>query len=145
MSQNFKVQRILEINSKIISEINDLMDEGTSWNTFEGDLFLQDKNNALFGAFMNGKLVGFLSAYRLQRIDDKKSEVLIYEVSVHEDFRKLGIGKALIQKVKDWAKELNADNAWVLTYDSNVAAMNLYKSSGGEEDQPGTRMFTFIS
>jgi len=139
----FKVNRIFEIDEKLARQITWLMDEGTNWDSEQGKLFLKDKSNALFVAFVEDVAVGYLSAHRLQRFDSKKAEVLIYEVSVDESFRQNGIGKALIESVKVWAKKMSADNAWVLTYSSNLPAMALYKSAGGEEDEPGTRMFTY--
>ncbi len=85
---------------------------------------------------------GFLTAYRLQRLDKRKAEVLLYEIGVHEGFQRQGIGTKLIAAVKEWATQVAADEVWVLTYASNKAAMALYKSASGEEDPPGTRMFT---
>ena len=69
--------------------------------------------------------------------------MLLYEIEVAEPFRRRGIGAALIERTKQWARDVDADELWVLTYASNAPAMALYASTGGEEDEPGTRMFTY--
>jgi aminoglycoside 3-N-acetyltransferase I len=140
---NFKIERVFSMNDEMASQISQAMDEGKSWDREQGELFLKNPDNALFLATVEEKIVGFLSGHRLQRFDDRKAEVLIYEVGVNEDNRRKGIAKAMLHAVKNWAKEVGADEAWVLTYSSNEAGMALYKSAGGEEDEPGTRMFTF--
>jgi len=144
--QPFHIQRITSVTDALIAQINPLLDE--HWDIEQGKKFLSNPDNALFLAFSEAAssedmVAGFLTAHRLQRLDKLKAEVLLYEVAVDEKFQQRGIGKALIQAVKDWAKEVGADNVWVLTYASNAAAMRLYQSAGGEEDPPGTRMFTY--
>jgi GNAT superfamily N-acetyltransferase len=139
----FRIERILEVNDTFIEQISREMDEGTKWDHEQGELFLKNKDNALFAAFVGDELIGYVYAQRLQRFDARKAEVLIYEISVNENHREKGIGKALIKTVNTWAKEVGADESWVLTYSSNIPAMALYKSAGGVEDEPGTRMFTY--
>jgi ribosomal protein S18 acetylase RimI-like enzyme len=141
--RSINIQRIFDANKSLYQQIELEMDEGLHWDKEQAKLFFADKNNALFVAFLNEKVVGFLTAYRLQRFDSERAEVLIYEISVSEEHRRKGIGKKLMQAVKTWAKEVSADEAWVLTYSSNLPAMALYKSEGGEEDEPGTRMFSY--
>lgn len=142
-TDNLKISRIKSVDDSFIQQLNELLDEGMVWDLEEGQKFLSNNDNALFVAFENDRAVGFLTAHRLQRFDKRKAEVLLYEIGVHEDFRKKGIGKSLIKAVKQWAREVGADEVWVLTYNSNEAAMALYKSEAGEEDAPGTRMFTY--
>jgi ribosomal protein S18 acetylase RimI-like enzyme len=142
-NQMLEIKRIKKVDENFTLQFSSLMDEETFWDVEQGEKFLANDDNALFVAYWDGLVAGFLSAHRLQRFDKRKAEVLIYEVSVGEEFRQRGIGKALINKSKEWAKEIGADEVWVLTYSSNIPAMAMYKSAGGEEDEPGTRMFTF--
>ena len=127
---HLSIQKITDVNDSFIEQLNALLDEGTVWDAGEGLKFLLNKDNALFVAFWGSKVVGFLSAHRLQRFDQRKAEVLLYEIEVQKDFRKRGIGRALIGAVKEWARDVKADEVWVLTYLSNEAAMSLYKSEG---------------
>jgi ribosomal protein S18 acetylase RimI-like enzyme len=70
---------------------------------------------------------------------------LLYEIGVHKEFRQRGIGKALINEVKRWAKQVEADEVWVLTNQSNAAAVALYRSMGGETESetPDEVIFNF--
>ncbi len=138
-----RIRKFQTVDSIFIDQFNRLLDEGDVWDVEEGIRFLSNRDNALFVAFWNDEMVGFLSAHRLQRFDRRKAEVLLYEIAVLEKFRKRGIGRALIQSVKSWAHEVGADEVWVLTNISNDAAMALYKSEGGDEDLPGKTMFTY--
>jgi ribosomal protein S18 acetylase RimI-like enzyme len=137
------IKRITTVDPKTVEEINSVLDEGKTWDEEGGSLFLADKDNALFLAYWNNNISGFLTAHRLQRFDDRKAEILLYEIGVNEEFRKQGIGRALIEAVKAWGREVQADEVWVLTNRSNQAAMALYKSAGGLEASLDDTMFVF--
>ena len=132
--QQVRIELIKEVDTLLICQLNALLDEGTEWDSRQGEKFLNDSNNALFVAFLENQAVGFLTANRLQRFDKRGAEVLIYEIGVREDARQKGIAKALINEVKLWAKEVGADEVWVLTNKSNAAAIALYRSTGGETE-----------
>ena len=137
-----EVKRIKKVDRKLINKINQLFDD-KKWSQKEGNKFLTDKNNLLLLAFENDKPVGFLTAHRLQRFDKKKAEILLYEIGVHPYYRRQGIGKSLINEVKNWAKEVNSSEVWVLTEKTNPIAMKLYQSVGGVEESPGTVMYVY--
>jgi len=135
-----RISAASEING---NQFNALRDEGTEWDAEQGKKYLASEDNALFLAFIEEEIVGFLTAHRLQRLDKRKAEILLYEVSVAPDFRQKGIGKALIDGVKKWGKEVEADEVWVLTERSNLPAMALYQSMGGTRENSDEQMFTF--
>jgi GNAT superfamily N-acetyltransferase len=135
--------RITSVNEKLVSQINSLLDSGTVWDLEEGKKFLSNLDNALFLAFWEEEAAGFLTAHRLQRFDKRKAEVILYEIGVGENFRQKGIGKALIEEVEKWAKEVGADEVWVLTNKSNIAANAMYKSAGGVTENPDEIMYVF--
>ncbi|HUI87686.1 MAG TPA: GNAT family N-acetyltransferase [Anaerolineales bacterium] len=128
------MELIKKSDNAFIHQLNRLLDEGTEWNSQQGEKFLTDSHNALFVAFLKDQAVGFLTANRLQRFDKRGAEVLLYEIGVHENFRQKGVGKALIKEAKLWAKEVGADEVWVLTNRSNIAAVALYRSMGGKTE-----------
>jgi ribosomal protein S18 acetylase RimI-like enzyme len=82
-------------------------------------------------AYFEGKPAGFLTAYFLQRFDNKKKEILLYGIGVAKKFRRKGVGKELTNATKLWGKQLGAKEMWVLTNRSNNPAMALYRSTGG--------------
>jgi GNAT superfamily N-acetyltransferase len=142
-SSTLSIKRITTVDQKTVEEINSVLDEGKAWDEAAGSRFLADRNNALFLAYWNDKSSGFLTAHRLQRFDERKAEVLLYEIGVNEELRNKGIGKALIETVKAWGREVQADEMWVLTNRSNQAAIALYKSAGGLEASLDDTLFVF--
>jgi ribosomal protein S18 acetylase RimI-like enzyme len=127
-----------------IDSFNSLLDEGMYWTEQHAESFIQNPNNALFLAYSNTVLVGFASAYRLQRFDQRNAEVLLYEIGVDERHQQKGIGGALVLSIKEWASEVGSDQVWVLTNRSNTAAMALYSSAGGTMESSDEQMFTFV-
>ncbi len=141
--KKLSTRRIVAVDDALALDLNRLFDTGTVWKQDQGNLFLANSDNALFVAAWEGQLAGFITAHRLQRFDRRKAEVLLYEVGVLAGFRECGIGKTLVQAVLHWAREVGADEVWVLTNSANPAAMALYQSMGGSEENPGTVMFVF--
>lgn len=137
------IVRIVSVDEKLAEELNGLFDEGVRWSDTEGAAFLRNDDNALFVAFVDSRAVGFATAHRLQRMDRRKAEVLLYEIGVHEDFRKRGIAKAIVQSVNAWAATKGADETWVLTEAENTAARALYASAGEAQLQKDIFMFTY--
>jgi ribosomal protein S18 acetylase RimI-like enzyme len=140
---HIQITRISNTSKFSIEDLNRLLDDGMVWDREQGRRFVGNDDNALFIALWEGHAAGFLTAHRLQRFDKRKAEVLLYEIGVHPNYRRRGIGKALIEEVKKWAKEVGADNVWVLTEKDNQAAMAMYKSTGGIEEAPGTIMWEY--
>lgn len=143
MDNSLSIKRLTYDEKLPISEINSLLDEGTKWDVEQGKKFLENPDNALFLALWDEQFAGFLTGHRLQRFDKRKAEILLYEIGVNENFRKKGIGKALIEKVKNWGKEVGADEVWALTNKSNFAANALYQSAGGVTENPDDTMYVF--
>ena len=115
----------------------------TAWpGTEQGQRFLAHPDTLLLVARWDGEACGFLSAYRLQRFDRRRAEVLLYEIGVEEPFQRRGVGRALVEEAKRWAVEVGADELWVLTEDDNVPARALYAATGGREE-PGFTMFDY--
>jgi aminoglycoside 3-N-acetyltransferase I len=121
-----------------------LLDEGTHWDVAQGQRFLaDDATNALFLAEVDGVGVGFATANRLQRFDARQAEVLLYEIAVRDEYQRQGIGRALVAEVLDWAREVGADEVWVLADSDNTRACAFYTATGGEPFVPNSTMFTY--
>jgi GNAT superfamily N-acetyltransferase len=142
-NDSLTIQRMTSVDDALAPQLNALFDEGKEWDAEQGRRFLQNPDNLFLLARWTGFPCGFLTAHRLQRFDRRQAEVLLYEIGVDEGFLRRGVGTALIAEVRRWAKAVGADEVWVLTDAGNAAAMALYASTGGQEDVPGTTMFTY--
>jgi aminoglycoside 6'-N-acetyltransferase I len=114
-------------------------------NPIDPDLaarFLSEPNHHIIAAIDEGIVVGFVSAIFYVH-PDKKPELWINEVGVASTHQGQGIGKQLLDNILAYGQELHCEEAWVLTYRSNSAAMKLYSSVGGKEDPNDVVMFNF--
>lgn len=135
------IQRLISLDPVLLPDLNRLHDH--DWDLAQGERFLANPDNALFLAFVDDIPVGLLIAYRLQRFDALRSGVLLYGIGVEPEFQRRGLGRALIEACKDWARLVGAHEVWVLTEQSNPAAVAFYQSTGGVEESPETRLFVY--
>jgi aminoglycoside 3-N-acetyltransferase I len=81
---------------------------------------------------LNGKtVIGGLTAYELPMYYKEVKEMFLYEIAVHKDFRKQGIGAALVNKLKDICREKGIKIMFVGTETRNLPAKQLYLATGG--------------
>jgi ribosomal protein S18 acetylase RimI-like enzyme len=98
--------------------------------------FLADPRHHIVVAIDNGQVVGFASGVHYVH-PDKPPEMWINEVGVAPSHRRRGLAKAVLQSLLQIARERNCSSAWVLTDQTNEAAIALYESAGGTEGADG--------
>jgi GNAT superfamily N-acetyltransferase len=135
------VERLTHLDEAEIAQLSALFEE--EWEQREVERFFADPDNLLLLARCDGRWCGRLYGYRLQRLDQLRAGVLIYEVDVVEAFRRRGVGRAMVEASKVWAAEVGAFEVWVLTEQSNAPAKALYRSAGGAEDEETPALFVF--
>lgn len=94
--------------------------------------FLATRVNAIVVALSQGEVVGFASGTVLMH-PDKPPFFFINEVSVHEDFRRRGVGRRLVDRICDQAWDRGCAGIWLATEADNAAARGLYKSADARE------------
>ena len=116
--------------------------ERVNYNYLRG--FLKKENNVLLVALEGTTPVGFTLAYELDRVDSQDVMLLLYEISVDENHRRQGAATAMITALKNICRERSIVKMWVLTNESNRAAMRTYESTGGElVEQDDLAMFFY--
>ncbi len=85
-------------------------------------------------AVIDGKVVGGLAAYVLQKFEQERSEIYIYDLAVDENFRRQGIATGLINKLREIAREVGAYVIYVQADPPDEPAVKLYESLGTRED-----------
>jgi len=105
--------------------------------------FLSRPENYLIVATDDNKPIGYLVAYLLDRVDRDQTMMFFYEISVAQTHYRSGVGRAMIELLKRFCREQEVMKMWVHTNKSNLAAVGLYKTTGGEADESGDEV-TFL-
>ena len=85
-------------------------------------------------ALAEGVVVGGLAAYVLQKFEQERSEIYIYDLAVSEQYRRRGIATALICELKKIAPALGAYVIFVQADHGDEPAIELYTKLGLRED-----------
>ncbi len=93
---------------------------------------LEDDKTLILGAFIETKIVGGLVAMEMMPIHGTK-EFFIYDIAVHPEYQKQGLGKALIEHLKLEAKKRGIETIFVEAESEDGGAVAFYRALGGEE------------
>jgi streptothricin acetyltransferase len=79
-----------------------------------------------FGAYYNGRLIGFA----LAEVMADKDLLRVWEFHVMAEFRRMGVGRALMEQVVAKAQQANLPMIMLETQNTNVKAIRFYRSMG---------------
>jgi aminoglycoside 3-N-acetyltransferase I len=85
-------------------------------------------------ALKDGALVGGLAAYELQKFEQERSEIYIYDLAVAREHRWRGIATALIEELRTVAAARGAYVIFVQADHGDEPAIALYTKLGTRED-----------
>lgn len=85
-------------------------------------------------ALQDGAVVGGLAAYELQKFEQERSEIYIYDLAVSASHRRRGIATALIEELKTIARQRGAYVIFVQADHGDDPAIALYTKLGVRED-----------
>jgi ribosomal protein S18 acetylase RimI-like enzyme len=98
--------------------------------------FLRDPNSFVLGAYVDGTPAGL--AWGLQmRSPSGRLTTYVHELDVHPNWRRRGIGSALIAEAMVVARRRGSTKFWLSTGGHNETAQALYESLGGDRKPLG--------
>ncbi len=132
---NYFYKRVIE-EVELINQLRQVFavafDEDSVWNSNTPSeeylkRVLSDNNYiALVAIGEQGQVVGGLVAYVLQKIDQERSEIYLYDLAVASEHRRRGIATKLITELKDLAKTYGTYTIFVQADNEDFEAMALY-------------------
>jgi aminoglycoside 3-N-acetyltransferase I len=85
-------------------------------------------------ALEQGIVIGGLAAYELQKFEQERSEIYIYDLAVAATHRRMGIATALINELQKMAVSRNAYALFVQADIEDAPAIALYSKLGRREE-----------
>jgi len=92
---------------------------------------LQSEQDRIYVAEIEGTIVGYVHAcnYTLLCSPPIKN---IMSIAISKDYQKHGIGKVLLERIENWAKETEASIIRIISDGSGINAYEYYKNLGYE-------------
>ncbi|HET7152833.1 MAG TPA: GNAT family N-acetyltransferase [Candidatus Kapabacteria bacterium] len=106
--------------------------------------FLAKEYNVLIVAEIDGKPAGQIIGYVLERWDNYPPMFFFYSIDVAESAQRMGIGRRLVEKFREVGRELGCGISFVFTNESNIGAMEFYKSTGAVRPNPDDVMYEYL-
>jgi ribosomal protein S18 acetylase RimI-like enzyme len=95
---------------------------------------LQDEASHILVAEVNQQVVGYIQFNHREEKEHvvvvPRSYVSVSSLIVKEEYQRQGIGKALMQRVHEWAEEHNIDDIELNVYEFNTPAQGFYEKLG---------------
>jgi ribosomal protein S18 acetylase RimI-like enzyme len=91
--------------------------------------FLAADGHHLLIAYVDDVPAGMITGVEMTH-PDKGTELFLYELGVEEQFREIGVAKALVAALRDVAVERGCYGLWVVTGEANIAALATYGGAG---------------
>jgi GNAT superfamily N-acetyltransferase len=82
-----------------------------------------------------GKIIGMCTAQLLISTAEGGKAALIEDMVIHQDYRRQGIGRSLLEKIGDWAYEHGAKRLELLADIGNTPALEYYKKLHWKQTQ----------
>lgn len=85
-------------------------------------------------AEVGSEVVGALAAYELKKLEQRRSEIYLYDLAVLEGWRRMGVATAMIDVLRIEASRRSADGMYVQADYGDDPAVALYTKLGTRAD-----------
>lgn len=109
--------------------------EMTSYQPDKLRAFLKDDKSLLLLAYDDKKIAGAALCYELPHPAGEDS-LYVHELDTHPDYRRHGVATAIMEKLREIAKDRAMTELWVGTETENTKAQSFYESLKPYEIEP---------
>ena len=85
----------------------------------------------VYAAVLDSVPIGGVTAHVLPMTRGETSEMLIYDLAVRDDWRRRGVGRALVQQLLKGAAAAGIGEVWVPADNDDLHALDFYRHTGG--------------
>lgn len=93
----------------------------------DSSTYIGNPDRTIFFAFMDGELAG-----QIRVLKHWNAYAYIDDIAVDAEYRRRGVGRHLIQRALEWARDKGFPGMMLETQNNNVAACRFYESCGFE-------------
>lgn len=140
MQNEVKILRLshtdLSLFKELIGLLNRVFEEYNSTASDQqlNNLLVDSKFYAVV-AIIDGKIVGGLTAYELQKYYRDNSELYLYDIAVKIELQHQGIGKKLVYYLKDCGLKNNIETIFVEAHSDDIEAVKFYEAIIGTSEK----------
>jgi aminoglycoside 3-N-acetyltransferase I len=114
------------------------LDKGTYHNSTPSDVYLRSllskPHFITLVTLENDEVIGGLTAYILEKFEQERKEIYVYDLAVAQPYRRQGIATALINELKSIAKKRNAYVIFVHAEKEDAGTIKLYELLGKKKE-----------
>lgn len=126
------LKKLLKVFGEAFEEVSIYQENVPSNDYLEG--LLEKPNFIVVIAESQNEVVGGLVAYVLEKFEQDRREVYIYDLAVDEKFRRKGVATSLIERLKEISREIDAYVIFVQADPVDAPAVALYEKLGTKEE-----------
>ena len=106
--------------------------------------YLASSSDHLLLATLGEAPVGFARAHTLRQLSRPAVRLMVSELRVAPEFRRQGVGRALIESLKEVARGQGAEAMFIVLGPGQSAPAGLFASTGGVEAASGHVIYVYV-
>ena len=139
----YQIRQLAPVDVALLQDLNALFgrvfdDPDAYCSKRPGKEYLKDllarEHIVVLVALSDSEVVGGLVAYQLDKFEQARSELYIYDLAVAERHRRQGLATALIRSLQEVASDRNAWVVFVQADHGDDPAIALYEKVGSREE-----------
>jgi aminoglycoside 3-N-acetyltransferase I len=96
---------------------------------------LQSTSFLAIAAVSEHEVLGGLTAYELPMVYADGSEMILYDMAVKPEHQRMGVGRALLQSLKEYCLKHRIETFFVLAHEEDLHALEFYHATGGQSEK----------